>query len=115
MAGVRRWSRWSFLLAPKWLAWHVFIAAAVVGMALLCDWQLRRALDGNSLSWAYTFEWPFFAVLALLFWAKTVRDEIHPPAPGQPGDGETWLPPGTGGAAAAGAGAPAAGPRAPED
>jgi hypothetical protein len=24
-------------------------------------WQLTRALGGNTLSWAYTFEWPLFA------------------------------------------------------
>lgn len=75
-----RGSRWRFLVTPKWLAWHVIVAAAVYGMIVLGDWQLHRALGGNTLSWAYTFEWPFFAILAVLFWLKTIRDELHPPA-----------------------------------
>lgn len=31
-------------------------------------WQLHRALGGNMLSWAYTFEWPAFAGLAVWAW-----------------------------------------------
>ena len=27
-------------------------------------------------SWAYTFEWPLFAGFAVVFWAKTIRDEF---------------------------------------
>jgi hypothetical protein len=46
-------------------------------MAWLGDWQLRRALSGNELSWAYTFEWPLFAGFAVYFWARTVREELH--------------------------------------
>ena len=53
----------------------------VVGMFWLGDWQLRRAEAGNALSWAYTFEWPLLAVFVVVFWVKTVRDEVHPPAP----------------------------------
>jgi hypothetical protein len=34
-------------------------------------------MSGNSLSWAYTFEWPLFAVMGGYFWAKTIRDEFH--------------------------------------
>ena len=69
--------RWRFLITPKWLGWHVFMVASVYGMLLLGDWQLHRAESGNSLSWAYTFEWPIFAVFAVVFWAKTIRDEFH--------------------------------------
>ena len=82
MPGTQGWSRWRFVIAPKWLAWHLFMVASVAGMLWLGDWQLRRAEAGNSLSWAYTFEWPFFAILAVVFWAKTLRDEAHPPAAG---------------------------------
>jgi hypothetical protein len=45
-------------------------------MLWMGDWQLRRALAGNGLSWAYTFEWPLFAGFAIVFWVKTVRDEF---------------------------------------
>jgi hypothetical protein len=71
-------SRWRFVLAPRWLAWHAFTVAAVIGMLWLGDWQFHRAIDGNALSWAYTFEWPVFAVFGLVFWAKTILDEGKP-------------------------------------
>ena len=69
--------RWRFLILPRWLAWHAFAVVAFWGMCWLGDWQLHRALGGNSLSWAYTFEWPLFAVLGAFFWAKTIRDELQ--------------------------------------
>jgi len=47
-------------------------------MVWLCDWQLHRALAGNTLSWAYTFEWPLFAIFAVYFWVKSLRDELRP-------------------------------------
>jgi hypothetical protein len=53
----------------------------VIGMLWLGSWQLQRAEAGNALSWAYTFEWPLLAVFVVVFWIKTIRDEIHPPAP----------------------------------
>jgi hypothetical protein len=67
---------WLFLLRPKWLCWHAFAVVATLGMLWLGDWQLHRAESGNELSWAYTFEWPIFAVCGVLFWAKSLRDEI---------------------------------------
>ena len=70
--------RWRFLIAPRWLAWHVFAVVAFAAMCWLGDWQLHRALSGNDLSWAYTFEWPLFAVTGAWFWAKTIRDEAGP-------------------------------------
>lgn len=86
MPGTRESSRWRFLITPKWLGWHVFVILSVLGMGWLGNWQLHRAESGNSLSWAYTFEWPLFAIFAVLFWVKTIRDEIHPPAQAKPGD-----------------------------
>lgn len=68
--------RWRVLVSPRWLCWHLFAVAALAGMIWLTDWQLRRALSGNILSWAYTFEWPIFAVFGVVFWVKTVRDEL---------------------------------------
>jgi hypothetical protein len=47
------------------------------GMLWLGDWQLHRAMTGNPLSWAYTFEWPLFAGFAVVFWARTIRDEFR--------------------------------------
>ncbi len=84
MSGTRESSRWRFLIAPRWLGWHVFIILSVLGMLWLGNWQLHRAESGNSLSWAYTFEWPLFAIFAVVFWVKTIRDEFHPPAQAGP-------------------------------
>jgi hypothetical protein len=46
-------------------------------MLWLGDWQFHRAMTGNGLSWAYTFEWPLFAGFAIVFWGRTIRDEFH--------------------------------------
>ena len=85
---------WRFLIKPRWLGWHALMVASVLGMLALGDWQLRRAEAGNALSWAYTFEWPIFAGFAIVFWAKTIRDEFHPPAPSGAPAGDLELPAG---------------------
>jgi hypothetical protein len=92
MSVTRESSRWRFLITPKWLGWHVFVILSVLGMLWLGNWQLHRAESGNALSWAYTFEWPLFAIFAVVFWIKTIRDEVHPPA--QPGPRDTVALPG---------------------
>jgi hypothetical protein len=68
---------WRFLFEPRWILWHVLVVAAFWGMLWLGDWQFHRALSGNGLSWAYTFEWPLFSGFSLVFWARTVRDEFR--------------------------------------
>jgi hypothetical protein len=68
---------WLFLASPRWLAWLAFVIVAFWGMLWLGDWQFHRAISGNGLSWAYTFEWPLFAGFGVVFWARTVRDEYR--------------------------------------
>jgi hypothetical protein len=68
---------WRFLIAPRWLGWHALMVVSFWGMLWLGDWQFHRALSGNGLSWAYTFEWPLFSGFAVVFWAKTIRDEFR--------------------------------------
>jgi DNA-binding transcriptional regulator of glucitol operon len=93
MSGTQATRRWRFLYTPKWLGWHLLVVASVIGMLWLGDWQLRRAEAGNPLSWAYTFEWPLFAIFAVFFWIKTIRDEAHPGDEAAPAD--VSLPAGT--------------------
>ena len=95
---------WRFLFRPKWLGWHALMVLIVLGMLALGDWQFHRAESGNSLSWAYTFEWPIFAVFVIVFWAKTIKDEFRPPASAEGLDSVT-LPAGRDGVAVAGPGA----------
>ena len=68
---------WRFLIQPRWLGWHLLMVISCWGMLWLGDWQFHRALSGNGLSWAYTFEWPLFAGFAVVFWAKTIKDEFR--------------------------------------
>jgi len=84
--------RWRVLFTPRWLSWHAFAVMAFVGMLWLGDWQFRRAAAGNALSWAYTFEWPIFAIFGAVFWVKTIKDELHPAKPAAAE--EVILPPG---------------------
>jgi hypothetical protein len=79
MSSAKPRPRWWFLITPRWLAWHAFAVAAAWGMLWLGDWQYRRAVGGNALSWAYTFEWPVFTIFGIVFWAKTVVDEWKAP------------------------------------
>jgi len=110
MSSVRARPRWFFLITPRWLGWHAFAVVATIGMLWLGDWQFHRAESGNALSWAYTFEWPIFAVFGVVFWAKTIRDEFKPHT--DPGDApEVELPAGASVSAAAEATADAGGLR----
>jgi hypothetical protein len=108
--------RWRFLITPRWLAWHLIMVGSVYGMLALGGWQLHRAESGNGLSWAYTFEWPIFAVFAVVFWAKTIRDEFHPPVADGPAVQDVPLPAGAvNGAPRPGAAVAAGEPASPED
>ena len=77
VAADRPGSRWRVVLRPRWLAWHAFAVLATWGCLWLGDWQLRRALSGNELSWAYTFEWPLFTIFGIYFWVRTLREELR--------------------------------------
>jgi DNA-binding transcriptional regulator of glucitol operon len=53
---------------------HIVILIVVPAFAALCLWQISRALGGNSLSWAYVFEWPLFAAYAVYMWWRFVHE-----------------------------------------
>lgn len=37
--------------------------------------EIKRALGGNTLSWAYVFEWPLLGGYAVYMWHKLLQDE----------------------------------------
>ena len=84
---------------------HAVILILVPAFMALCIWQITRAVGGNTLSWAYVFEWPIFAGYAVYMWWRFV----HEPAEGTP---PLSAGPGAGGQDDAG---PGPGPMAQED
>jgi hypothetical protein len=78
------------LLSPKWLAGHLFVIAAVLVMLRLGLWQWHRSqsASGGIQNYAYAFQWPCFAIFAVVLWVKTIRIELDESdtedAPGNP-------------------------------
>jgi hypothetical protein len=69
-------------LSPRALGLHATLIIVLPCFILLGLWQLHRALSGNTLSWAYTFEWPLFAGYAIYMWWKLVHEDralVRPP------------------------------------
>ena len=52
----------------------VTMVVLVCAFGAMCWWQVTRALSGNSLSWAYVFEWPLFAGYVVYMWHRLSRD-----------------------------------------
>src|ERR1700735_1524162 len=61
---------------------HIVILIVVPAFLALCLWQVSRALSGNSLSWAYVFEWPLFAAYAIYMWWRFVHEAAPEESPG---------------------------------
>lgn len=75
---------WRLFLRPKWLAWHALVAALVAAFLALGAWQMRRASEGNLVSYGYALEWPLFAAFAIAVWYHTIRDRLRPNAGDDP-------------------------------
>ena len=59
---------------PRCIGLHAILLILLPTFALLTQWQLSRALSGNTLSWAYTFEWPLFAGYAIYVWWQLIHE-----------------------------------------
>jgi hypothetical protein len=57
------------------IALHVLVLILVPTFFLLGDWQYHSARSGNTLSWAYTFEWPMFGIYALYVWWQLIHEQ----------------------------------------
>jgi DNA-binding transcriptional regulator of glucitol operon len=65
-------TRW---FSGRAFALHATVLVVVTACLALGWWQLERALSGNTLSWVYTFEWPFFAIYAVYMWWRLLHEE----------------------------------------
>ena len=50
------------------LGLHFALLVWIAMCASAAWWQVGRAVEGNSLSFLYSFEWPVFGVLGVLGW-----------------------------------------------
>ncbi len=66
------WTRKAILL-------HCILAVCVPGFVALFWWQVQRVREGNGLSWAYVFEWPFFTGYAIYLWWRLVHEQDEVP------------------------------------
>ncbi len=64
--------RW---LTGRAILFHWIVVVFVSVCLLAGRWQLHAALGGNTLSWAYTVEWPVFAVIAVIAWWHLIHEE----------------------------------------
>lgn len=64
--------RW---LSRRALSLHLLVAVVAPGCVAAGWWQATRALSGNGLSWAYSVEWPAFAVVAVIWWWNLVHED----------------------------------------
>ena len=74
-------------LSRRALKLHAVILVVVPAFMALCIWQITRALGGNSLSWAYVFEWPIFAGYAVYMWWRFVHEAPEDTQAPVPADG----------------------------
>ncbi len=61
-------------LSRRALLLHLTVLLVVPAFLGLFWWQVQRVRQGNTLSWAYVFEWPFFTGYAVYLWWKLVHD-----------------------------------------
>ncbi len=47
---------------------HAMLVGGLAFCGLAFWFELKRALGGNGLSWAYVFEWPLLGVFAVYMW-----------------------------------------------
>ena len=67
-------------MGPAWFSrravlLHLTALIVVPGCLALGWWQLHRALSGNTLSWAYTVEWPLFAGYGVYMWWRILHEQ----------------------------------------
>ncbi len=54
----------------------MIVGVAGSGAAAWFEWT--RALSGHPLAWAYSFEWPLFAVMGVYLWWRLLQQATNP-------------------------------------
>ncbi len=65
---MRQW------VTPRSLLLHVAFLLIASGCLFAGWWQVNRAMQGNTLSYLYSVEWPAFAVVAGIGWWQMFHD-----------------------------------------
>ncbi len=73
MAVKERWTvRW---FRKRALLYHLLVIILGPGCLLAGWWQVTRAMEGNTLSYLYSVEWPIFAILAFVGWWQLIHED----------------------------------------
>ena len=56
------------------LGFHLIFLIVAAGCSVAADWQIRRAMEGNVLSYLYSVEWPAIAIVVGVGWWLLVHD-----------------------------------------
>lgn len=54
---------------------HLTLAVGLAISLAAGGYELYRALGGNPLSWAYTFEWPLFGAFGTYLWWRLLHEQ----------------------------------------
>ncbi len=65
-------SKW---FTPRAVLLHLALLGWLTMCAIAAWWQLGRAVQGNSLSFMYSIEWPVFGILGVLGWYAMLNME----------------------------------------
>jgi hypothetical protein len=66
---TRRWFR------KRALLYHLLVVIIAPGCLWAGWWQVHRAMQGNTLSYFYSFEWPIFAILSVVGWWQLIHED----------------------------------------
>jgi hypothetical protein len=59
---------------------HLTLAFGLAICLAAGGYELYRALGGNTLSWAYVFEWPLFGAFGVYLWWKLLHEDPSEPS-----------------------------------
>ena len=59
---------------PRSLGFHLLYLIVAGGCGVAANWQIHRAMDGNTLSYLYAIEWPAIAIVVGIGWWQLVHD-----------------------------------------